>query len=169
MAVPSITRNFAVGLALAGACALAFAADMGMHSSDMHADASAPQMPPGGARVAVAFPPQLKREVLATMRMHLQGLARIQQAMADGQYDEAAQVASMALGMSSMHGDQASEEARYMPPGMLALGRQLHMQAGAFALAAQDATATGDSRKPQQLLGQMMQTCVDCHAAYRLQ
>lgn len=53
-------------------------------------------------------------------------------------------------------------------PGMLALGRQLHMQAGAFQLAAQDATATGDLRKPQQLLGQMMQTCVDCHAVHRL-
>lgn len=169
MAVPSITRNFAVGLALAGACALAFAADMGMHSSDMHADASAPQMPAGGARVAVAFPPQLKREVLATMRMHLQGLARIQQAMADGQYDEAAQVASMALGMSSMHGEQAQQEAHYMPPGMRALGTQLHMQAGEFVLAAQNATATGDMRKPQQLLGRMMQTCVACHAAYRLQ
>ena len=158
-------RAVVSGLLLAALGQTALAAGMSMPGSDTPAHAA----PPHGARIPVKFPPQLRREVLATMRMHLQGLAGIQQALADGRYDEAAQVASMALGMSSMHGDQASEEARYMPPGMLALGRQLHMQAGAFALAAQDATATGDSRKPQQLLGQMMQTCVDCHAAYRLQ
>ncbi len=37
-----------------------------------------------------------------------------------------------------------------------------------FVLAAQDATATGDTRKPQMLLGRMLQTCVACHASYRL-
>ena len=171
MAFPSMIRRFGVGFALAGICALAFAADMDMdmHSSMMHGSASAPQVPAGGARVAVAFPPQLKREVLATMRMHLQGIANVQQAMAEGKYDEAAQVATMALGMSSMHGEQAQQEARYMPPGMRALGAQLHMQAGEFVLAAQNATATGDVRKPQQLLGRMLQTCVACHATYRLQ
>jgi hypothetical protein len=169
MAFPSMIRRFGVGFALAGICALAFAADMDMHSSMMHGSASAPPVPAGGLRVAVAFPPQLKREVLATMRMHLQGIANVQQAMAEGKYDEAAQIATMALGMSSMHGEQAQQEARYMPPGMRALGAQLHMQAGEFVLAAQNATATGDVRKPQQLLGRMLQTCVACHATYRLQ
>ncbi len=120
------------------------------------------------ARTLVQFPPEVKRETLATMRMHLQGLAEIQQAMAAGDLDAAARVASMKLGMSSMHGDQAQQEARYMPPGMRELGARLHRQAGEFALAAQDAAATGDVRKAQVMLGQMMQTCVACHAAYRL-
>ncbi len=119
-------------------------------------------------RVAVLFPPLVKRETLATMRMHLQGLAEIQQAMAAGDLDSAARIASMKLGMSSMHGDQAQEEARYMPPGMRALGARLHRQAGEFAVAAQDAAATGSVRKAQDVLGRMMQTCVACHAAYRL-
>ncbi len=121
------------------------------------------------ARLAVRFPPELRREVLATMRMHLQGLAEIQQAMNQGRYDDAARLASMTLGMSSMHGDQARQEARFMPPGMRELGARLHMQAGEFILAAQDATATGDHHKPQALFGHMMQTCVACHATYRLQ
>ena len=38
----------------------------------------------------------------------------------------------------------------------------------ATGLAAQDATATGDHHKPQMIFGRMMQTCVACHAAYRL-
>jgi mono/diheme cytochrome c family protein len=102
------------------------------------------------------------------MRMHLQGLAEIQQAMAVGDLDAAARIASMKLGMSSMPGDQARQEARHMPPGMRELGARLHRQAGEFAVVAQDAAATGDVRKAQAVLGQMMQTCVACHAAYRL-
>ncbi len=143
---------------------------MPMHGGAAAASDSAPtDAGHGDARVPVRFPPALRREVLATMRMHLQGLAEIQQAMTQGRFDDAARLASMTLAMSSMHGDQAAQEARYMPPGMRELGARLHMQAGEFILAAQDATATGDHHKPQTILGHMMQTCVACHAAYRLQ
>ena len=120
------------------------------------------------ARTRVQFPPELRRQTLATMRMHLQGLAEIQQALAAGELEAASRIASSTLGMASMHGDQARAEARYMPLGMRQLGARLHRQAGAFALAAQDAAVTGDARPAQRLLGRMMQTCVACHAAYRL-
>ncbi len=120
------------------------------------------------ARTPVRFPPELRRQTLATMRMHLQGLAEIQQAMAAGDLEAASRIASTTLGMASMHGDQAQREARYMPAGMRALGARLHRQAGAFALAAQDAAVTGDARPAQAMLGRMMQTCVACHATYRL-
>ena len=151
-----------------GAAGMAFAQPMPMHPGSMPGAAAATAPTARDGRVPVAFPPALKREVLATMRMHLQGLAQIQQAMAQGRFDQAASLASMTLGMSSMHGDQARREARYMPPGMRELGARLHMQAGQFALAAQDATATGDTARPQRLFGRMMQTCVACHASYRL-
>ena len=121
-----------------------------------------------GARQEVNFPPRVKRNTLATMRMHLQGLGEIQQALAEEHYDEAARVATMKLGMSSMYGNQAAEEAKYMPPGMKQLGAQLHYQAGEFAVAAQDAAVTGDIRKPLLLLSQMTRTCVTCHATYKL-
>jgi hypothetical protein len=164
----------AVPAALLFALALSSAAahDMSMHPGAMPAPASAPDSAATArvdGRAEVRFPPELRREVLATMRMHLQGLAEIQQAMAQGRFDDAARVASMTLGMSSMHGDQAEQEARYMPPGMRELGARLHMQAGEFIVAAQDATATGDWHKPQMVFGRMMQTCVACHAAYKLQ
>ena len=167
--VSKTCRRAALALSCwAGAAGMALAQPMPMHPGSMRADSPATASAARDGRVPVAFPPALKREVLATMRMHLRGLAQIQQAMAQGRYDEAARFASMTLGMASMHGEQARREARYMPPGMRALGQRLHMQAGRFALAAQDATATGDTRKPQQLFGQMMQTCVACHASYRL-
>ncbi|WP_051849436.1 hypothetical protein [Thiomonas sp. FB-Cd] len=123
---------------------------------------------PADTRQNVDFPPMLKQKTLATMRMHLQGLAEIQQALAEHRFDAAAQIATMKLGMSSMHGDQMTEEARYMPPGMRHLGAQLHQQAGEFAVAAQDAAVTGDSAKPLLALSRMTQTCVACHATYRL-
>ncbi len=157
----------AASFMLIGICGAALAQNMPM-PMPMQAGAMSPPAA-GDARAQVHFPPELRREVLATMRMHLQGLAEIQQAMSQGRYDDAARLASMTLGMSSMHGDQARQEARYMPPGMRELGARLHMQAGEFILAAQDATATGDHHKPQRIFGHMMQTCVACHAAYRLQ
>lgn len=168
---PRLSTVLPGGLLLALALTGAAAHDMPMHPGSMPPAASTalPAAPQADGRAEVRFPPELRREVLATMRMHLQGLAEIQQAMSQGRFDDAARVASMTLGMSSMHGDQAEQEARYMPPGMRELGARLHMQAGEFILAAQDATATGDLHKPQMVFGRMMQTCVACHAAYRLQ
>ncbi len=150
---------------LGGAAALAAAQDMPMHH---------PMAGPGTAsakpdtRILVKFPPRLRRAVLATMRMHLQGVSEVQQAMTAGRYGDAARIASMTLGMSAMADGQMQQEARYMPAGMRQMGSTLHMQAGEFVLAAQDAEATGDTRKPQVLFGRMLQTCVACHASYRL-
>ncbi|MDE2119677.1 MAG: hypothetical protein KGJ64_03185 [Betaproteobacteria bacterium] len=157
--------RIALGAALAAAAFAAAAQGMPVHHA-MMAGASAPAAQ--DTRTPVDFPPQLRSEVLATMRMHLQGVSEVQQAMTDGRFDEAARIASMTLGMSAMHGDQAQQEARFMPPGMRQLGSTLHMQAGEFVLAAQDAAATGDTHKPQMVFGHMLQTCVACHAAYRL-
>lgn len=44
-------------------------------------------------RVTVEFPPAMKEHTLANMRDHLLAIAQIQEAMADGQYDKAAQIA----------------------------------------------------------------------------
>ena len=119
-------------------------------------------------RFDVVFPPRIKHQTLATMRMHLQGLGEIQRALAGHHFNEAAQIATMKLGMSSMHGSQMEEESRYMPAGMKQLGAQLHREAGEFALAAQDASVSGNIEKPLMLLSRMTRTCVACHATYRL-
>ncbi len=163
------SRAAALALLLCGAVSAAgLAQGAGTGRSGERTQGAGAASPRSHRRALVRFPPIVKRATLATMRRHLQGLAEIQQAMAAGDLETAARIATMKLGMSSMHGGQARQEARFMPPAMRALGMRLHRQAGAFALAAQDAAATGDVRKAQVVLGQMMQTCVACHAAYRL-
>ena len=162
------SRGAALALLLCAIAAAGLAQSVHAGTVDHRASGPSAAEHESAPRVPVQFPPLVKRETLATMRMHLQGLAEIQQAMGAGDLDAAARIASMKLGMSSMHGDQARQEARYMPPGMRELGARLHRQAGEFAVAAQDAAATGEVRKAQVVLGQMMQTCVACHSAYRL-
>lgn len=120
------------------------------------------------SRIDVVFPASLKRQTLSSMRKHLQGLAEIQQALADRKFGEAAEIATMTLGMSSMHGDQMAEEAKYMPRGMRKMGALMHQRAAEFALSAQDASATGDVRPPLRALSRLTETCVACHAVYRL-
>lgn len=171
-----MNSTFNLGLKMRGAYRITLALLGGVVLASAHAqmqNASMPQSPhhavsPAHTRQNVDFPPTLRRKTLATMRMHLQGLAEIQQALAEHRFDAAAQIATMKLGMSSMHGDQMTEEARYMPPGMRKLGAQLHQQAGEFAVAAQDAAVTGDTARPLIALSRMTQTCVACHATYQL-
>ena len=171
-----VSLPFNLGLKMHGAYRITLALLGGVMLASAHAQmqhTSMPQSPqhaqsPAHTRQNVDFPPMLRRTTLATMRMHLQALAEIQKALAEHRFDAAAQIATMKLGMSSMHGEQMTDEARYMPPGMRRLGAQLHQQAGEFAVAAQDAAVTGDSAKPLLLLSRMTQTCVACHATYQL-
>ncbi|WP_156782109.1 hypothetical protein [Acidihalobacter aeolianus] len=134
---------------------------------------ASPQIPPAhpakpDSRIEVMFPPMLKRQTLFTMRLHLQGVAEIQQALASGRFEKAAEIATATLGMSSMHGHQMAEEAKYMPHGMMKLGALMHQRAAEFAISAQDAAATGNLKPPLRALSRMTETCVACHSAYRL-
>lgn len=121
------------------------------------------------AREAVRFPPALRAHTLANMRDHLAALAEIQQALADGRLDAAADTAERRLGMSSLHDHGAHEVARFMPPAMQAAGTAMHRSASRFAVAARDSGATGDLRNAQAALAGLTQTCVTCHAGFRLE
>lgn len=124
---------------------------------------------PPDDRVPVQFPPALKAHTLANMRDHLAALAEIQQALAEGGTDRAADIAEQRLGMSSLHDHGAHEVAHFMPPAMQAAGTAMHRSASRFALTARDAGATGDLRGAQAALAALTQTCVACHAGFRLQ
>lgn len=125
-------------------------------------------MQPPDARVPVQFPPPMRAHTLANMRDHLAALAEIQQALADGRWDTAADTAERRLGMSSLHDHGAHEVARFMPPAMQAAGTAMHRNASRLAVAARDAGATGDLRSAQAALAGLTQTCVACHAGFRL-
>lgn len=119
-------------------------------------------------RVVVAFPEPLHSHTLANMRDHLAALGEIQAALAQGQFDRAADVAESRLGLASLKDHGAHDVARFMPAGMQAAGTAMHRAASQLALLAKDASATGDLRPALAGLARLNATCVACHAGYRL-
>lgn len=155
------TLTLALGLAMTTAVWAAAG-----HHAGHHADS-----PPGAApatREPVSFPPALKAETLANMRDHLLAIQEITAHLADKQFDAAADVAETRLGISSLQRHGAHEVAKYMPAGMRQSGHAMHQAASRFAVAAQEAGATGDVGPALRALSQMQGSCVACHAGYEL-
>lgn len=119
-------------------------------------------------RQEVVFPEPMRTHTLASMRDHLLALQEIQQALASGAHDRAADVAEKRLGMTSLAAHGAHDVARFMPEGMRAAGTAMHRSASRFAVEAANAGATGDTRKALGALADVTAQCVACHAAYRM-
>ncbi|MCF8149478.1 MAG: hypothetical protein K9K30_12190 [Burkholderiaceae bacterium] len=125
-------------------------------------------MPPAVKPVLVRFPTQLRDHTLSNMRDHLLALAEIQERLAQQRYDAAAEIAEQRLGMSSLQLHGAHEVAKYMPKGMQEAGTAMHRAASRFALTAQESSIDRDLGKSLATLATLTQTCVACHAGYRL-
>lgn len=171
----TLTLSLALVLA-AGASSLAVADDEQDHSQShhqhhsAHTAASGPSSgTPKDVRQLVKYPDLLRVHTLANMRYHLQTMGMIQEALAGGSFDTARELAENRLGMSSLRLHGAHEVAKYMPKGMQEAGTAMHRSASQFALVAQEASVTGDLRATLASLAKINQTCVACHAAYRLQ
>jgi len=132
------------------------------HNHDM----SAPGAP--DARQLVQFPPVLVEHTLANMRDHLQTLQEIQSQLGMGHPDVAAGIAEARLGLSSLQLHGAADVAKYMPQGMQDAGAAMHRAASRFAIAAQDASVTGELKPVFAGLAEITAQCVGCHAGYRL-
>jgi len=150
-----------MGAVLAGGSAT-FAVAQHQHGHDMTA-AGAPD-----ARQLVTFPPALVEHTLANMRDHLQTLQEIQSQLAMGHPDVAAGIAEARLGLSSLELHGAADVAKFMPQGMQDAGTAMHRAASRFAIAAQDASVTGDLKPVFAGLAEITAQCVGCHAGYRL-
>jgi hypothetical protein len=131
------------------------------HAAMMHGETPAMRQP-------VSFPPALKEETLSNMRDHLLAIQEITAYLADRKFDAAAEIAETRLGLSSLQRHGAHEVAKYMPDGMQLIGHGMHQTASRFAVAAQEAGATGDTGPALRALSQMQASCVACHAAYQL-
>lgn len=125
--------------------------------------------PPPDARVPVAFPATLKSHTLANMRDHLLVLQQVQEALARGEPAAAGRLAESRLGISSLALHGAHDVARFMPKGMQEAGTAMHKSASRFAIAAENASATGDVKPALAALAEVTAQCVACHAAYRLE
>ena len=149
----------------------AAAADMSDHEQH-HAQVAGAGQPPaatGDGRLLVKYPEPLRIQTLANMRDHLSTMGAIQDALARGSFDQASELAERRLGMSSLDMHGAHEVAMYMPKGMQDAGTTMHRTASRFAITAKDASASGDLRPALAALANLNQTCVACHAAYRIQ
>jgi hypothetical protein len=125
--------------------------------------------PSDDLRTMVSFPDTLRVHTLANMRDHLLALTEIQDHLARGSFDNASDIAEQRLGMSSLGLHGAHDVAKFMPQGMQAAGTAMHRSASRFAIVAKDASVTGDLKASVAALSTVTQTCVACHAAYRIQ
>jgi cytochrome c556 len=122
-------------------------------------------------RELVRFPPMMQDHMLADMRDHLATLSGILGDVADGKFDEAAQLAEQRLGMSSLSLHDAAHLAPFMPKPMQDMGTAMHHAASRLAIVLQDASV---ARTPESMravngaLHAVTSACVSCHAAYRV-
>ena len=119
-------------------------------------------------RELVVLPEMMQQHMLANMRDHLSAIAEIQDALADGRFDVAKNVAEERLGMSSLASHGASQMASYMPEPMRAIGSQMHRAASQFALIAEEASVDRDLSRALKALAAVTAQCNICHAAYRI-
>ncbi len=148
---------------LAAILATLAAASCAMPASHEH---GAPQ---ADTRVAVRFPEPLREHTLTNMRDHLVTMQQIQEALARGEFDRAADLSERRLGLSSLEAHGAHDVARYMPPAMQDIGAGMHKAASRFSIAAANAGASGDLKGALEALSGVTAQCVACHAAYRLE
>jgi hypothetical protein len=137
----------------------------GPDTADHHAGTSAA---PADTRTPVRFPEPLRSHTLANMRDHLLALGQIQHSLSLGDFDRAADIAEQRLGMSSLQLHGAHDVVRFMPRAMQDAGTAMHRAASQFATAAKDASVTGDLKLLFGALARVNQTCVACHAGFRL-
>jgi len=141
------------------------------HGGDMHMQHAheAGMSPTADPRPVVKFPEAMRIHTLANMRDHLLSLQQIEEALSKEQYDRASDIAEQRLGMSSLAMHGAHELSAFMPEGMQNIGSEMHHAASRFAVAAKDASATGDVKPALAALADVSRQCVACHSSYRVQ
>lgn len=159
---------------LAASVVIAIALNARAETENGHQHHHAAQAPQHGAmsmqdkRTLVHFPAMLRVHTLANMRDHLLTLGEIQAALANKEFDKAADIAEQRLGMTSMKLHGAHEVAKYMPEGMRELGTAMHRSASRFAVIASNAGVSGNVAPALTALSHVTQACVACHSSYRL-
>ncbi len=125
--------------------------------------------PPGenDSRQLVELPPMMRQHMLGNMRDHLLAISEIQEALSQGNFEKAGEIAEQRIGMSSLASHGAEHMAPFMPKQMQQIGSQMHQSASRFALLAQESGVEGDARRALGGLAAITQQCVACHAAFR--
>ena len=111
-------------------------------------------------RTSLGLSPQMKQHQLSNMRSHLVAVQAIVNSIAEGEFEEASEVAHSRLGMTeemkNMCNMFENEEFR-------TLGLAFHDSGDALG----DALKTGDTTASLKALQVTMGYCVQCHATFR--
>lgn len=118
-------------------------------------------------RQSAELPGFVSKQLMSTMRNHLETLEKITFLLSENKYVEAADMAEKNIGMSSVEIHFQRHSGKYMPKGMRAISKRLHQAASDFALSAREAEKNGDLNRAFADLSQVMKQCVACHDAYR--
>ena len=116
------------------------------------------------SRQLVELPEMMQQHMMSNMRDHLVAINEILINMANGQLDQAAEIAESRLGMSSLESHGARHMAKFMPDGMRQTGTSMHRAASRFALKAQE----GEILPAYNVLSEVTSACVACHTGYRI-
>ena len=116
------------------------------------------------SRLLVELPEMMQKHMLTNMRDHLAAVHEILVLLAQGELDDAADIAEFRLGMSSLESHGASHMAQFMPEKMRDMGTAMHRAASRFALIAQE----GEIAAAYRALGEVTAACVSCHAGYKI-
>jgi mono/diheme cytochrome c family protein len=119
-------------------------------------------------RQLVEMPQKMRGHMLVNMRNHLEAVHQTQLAIADDDWDKAAQIVESSLGMSSLNAHGAEHMAPFMPKEMRELGSQMHKYASQFALKAQEVDVKGKTNDAQRAFAKVLGQCVACHGRYRV-
>lgn len=119
-------------------------------------------------RQLVKMPLKMQQHMLANMRDHLAALMEIQQALAQGTFEQAADIAEQRIGWSSLKAHGAKHMAKHMPVAMRQMGTALHQAASRFALVVEEVAITDDFKPVFEAMAQITQQCVTCHSTFRL-
>lgn len=116
------------------------------------------------SRQLVKMPLMMQNHMLLNMRDHLMAIKEITQYLAQEEFDKAAEVSEMRLGMSSMNSHGASHMSQVMPKEMVQIGTSMHKNATKFALIAQE----GELKPALMALSELTKSCIACHEGYRI-
>lgn len=116
------------------------------------------------ARQFVKIPKMMEKHMMANMRDHLETINEILLHMGNNELDKAGEIAEKRLGMTSLKSHGAKHMAKFMPEGMQQAGTSMHKAASRFALKAEE----GEPLPAYKALQEITNSCVVCHAGYRI-
>lgn len=123
------------------------------------------------SRELVRLPEPMQEHMLGNMRDHLATLNEMIGDVANGRFDEAAKVTEQRLGMSSLGMHGAAHMAPFMPPAMQDMGTSMHRAASRLSITLQNTSVSPTLDTMQDVnraLHEVTESCVSCHASYRI-